>query len=379
MIVKPVETKREQKQFLHLPWELYKGDEYWIPPLRDNQKELVGYKKHPFYENNESQTFLAFQDDKPVGRIAAIWNKAHNERYDEKRGFFGFFECIDDQEVANGLFDAVKAWFAERDIPLLRGPTNPSLNYECGLLVDGFDDSPFFMMTYNKPYYGKLIEDYGFYKAQNLYAFRGHIDNLQTLDKKLEFIFNESVSRFNLKLRTLDRKNFFQDVRTYLDIYNKSLGGTWGFVPMSDAEADHMAHSLKHLIVPELTSVCEVDGKVVGAAFTLLDYNPRIKKIDGKLFPFGFIRLLWNRKAIKRVRMISTNVLPEWQRWGLGLVVMGDLLPRGLEWGMEEGEFSWVLESNHLSYKTLKRGGAEITKTYRIYDYGDEPPAESEA
>ena len=122
--------------------------------------------------------------------------------------------------------------------------------------------------------------------------------------------------------------------------------------------------------------VIEVDGKPVGAAFNLLDYNPRIKQIDGKLFPFGFIRLLWNRKAIKRVRMISTNVLPEWQKWGLGLVVMGDLLPRAMKWGMVEGEFSWVLESNHLSYKSLKRGGATISKTYRIYDYGDDPPEE---
>ena len=125
-----------------------------------------------------------------------------------------------------------------------------------------------------------------------------------------------------------------------------------------------------------MTTILEVEGKPVGAAFSLLDYNARIKQIDGKLFPFGFIRLLWNRRQIKRLRLISSNVVPEWQKWGLGLVAMGDLLPRALEWGMEEGEFSWVLESNHLSYKTLKRGGAKITKTYRIYDYGDTPPAE---
>ena len=377
MIVKPVETKREQKQFLKLPWELYKGDPIWIPPLRENQRELVGYKHHPFYDENEGQTFLAFDGSQPVGRIAAVWNKAHNARYEEERGFFGFFECIDDQETANALLDAAKDWCAERNLHLLRGPTNPSLNYECGLLIEGFDEPPFFMMTYNKPYYGQLIENYGFYKSQDMYAFSGHIDQLSTLDSKLEFIFNEAIKRFKLKMRTLDRKNFLRDVEMFIDIYNKSLVGTWGFVPMSDAEASHMAHALKHLIVPQLTTILEVEGKPVGAAFSLLDYNSRIKQIDGKLFPLGFIRLLWNRRQIKRLRLISSNVLPEWQKWGLGLVAMGDLLPRALEWGMEEGEFSWVLESNHLSYKTLKRGGAKITKTYRIYDYGDAPSAES--
>ncbi|HAY82696.1 MAG TPA: N-acetyltransferase [Planctomycetaceae bacterium] len=376
MIVKPVETKREQKQFLKLPWDLYQGDPIWIPPLRQSQRELVGYQHHPFYNENEVQTFLALEGDRAIGRIAAIWNKGHNQRYGEERGFFGFFECTENQEAANGLFDAAREWCAERNLHLLRGPTNPSLNYECGLLVDGFEEPPFFMMTYNKPYYHQLIENYGFYKAQDMYAFSGHVSQLESLDSKLDFIFNEAINRFNLKMRTLDRKNFLRDVELFLDIYNRSLVGTWGFVPMTDAEASHMAKGLKRLIVPQLTTILEVEGKPVGAAFSLLDYNARIKQIDGKLFPFGFIRLLWNRRQIKRLRLISSNVVPEWQKWGLGLVAMGDLLPRALEWGMEEGEFSWVLESNHLSYKTLKRGGAKITKTYRIYDYGDTPPAE---
>ena len=136
------------------------------------------------------------------------------------------------------------------------------------------------------------------------------------------------------------------------------------------AEIDHLGKDLKNLIVPELTSVAEVDGQPVGAAFSILDYNPRIKAIDGKLFPFGFVRLLWNRRAIKHMRIISTNVVPEYQRWGLGLVILARLVPDILKWGIEEVEFSWVLESNRLSYGTLKRGGAKITKAYRIYDYG---------
>jgi hypothetical protein len=145
--------------------------------------------------------------------------------------------------------------------------------------------------------------------------------------------------------------------------------GTWGFVPLSKAEIDHLAGTLKHLIAPEMTTIAEIDGRAVGAQFGLLDYNPRIKAIDGKLFPFGFIRLLWNKKAIKRVRLVSTNVIPEYQKWGLGLVIASRLVPETRDWGIEEAEFSWVLESNKLSYGTLKRGGAQITKRYRIFDY----------
>jgi hypothetical protein len=369
----PVRTRRQQRQFLDLPWKLYRGDQYWIPPLRMNVKELVGFSRHPFHEHNRVQTFLALRDGEPVGRIAAIVNQAHIDRYQDRRGFFGFFESLEDQAVASALFDAVRGWLAERQIHDIRGPVNPSLNYECGLLVDGFDSSPFFMMTYNPPYYGRLIEEYGFRKVQDLYSFWGHVDMLQQLDKKLAFVVEESTRRFNIHGRPLDRRRFTQEVRTFLDLYNQSLSGTWGFTPISDSEVEHLAAALKMLIVPELTSILEVDGRVVAASFALLDYNPRLKQIDGRLFPFGFLRLLRNKRGIKRLRILSTNVAPEFQKWGLGLVLLHRLVAPILNWGVEEAEFSWVLESNTLSAGSLTRGGAKLTKTYRIYDYGPTP------
>ncbi len=368
LTIQPVESKQQQRWFLRLPWDIYRDDPHWIPPLRQNQKELVGYAPHPFYQDADARTFLAMRNGRPCGRVAALINHAHNRRYDEQLGFFGFFESVDDTEVAAGLFEAARAWLRQHGIEHVRGPCNPSLNYELGLLVDGFDSPPTFMMTYNPPYYERLIEAAGFRKEQDLYAFWGHVDMLQSLDEKLAFILQEATRRFDVKMRCLDRRRFAQEVKMFLDIYNRSLVGTWGFVPLSDAEVEHIGESLKHLIVPEMTSVAEVDGKPVGAVFGLLDYNPRIKRIDGRLFPLGFLRLLWNRRQIKRVRLISTNVLPEYQRWGLGLVLMGRLVPEALKWGIEEAEFSWVLESNHLSRATLERGGAKLTKTYRIYD-----------
>ncbi len=368
LIVKAVQTRKEQSQFFKLPWQLYRDDPNWIPPLRGNQLELLNYKPHPFYQDGEIQTFLALRDGAPCGRVAAIINGSHNRQYDERRGFFGFFESVDDQEVATGLFDAVREWFAQRDITMIRGPMNPSMNYECGLLIDGFDSPPTFMMTYNPPYYAKLIEECGFDKVQDMYAFWGHMDMIGTLDKKLKFVVDEVFRRFDVTVRPLDTSRFREDVRMFLDIYNRALVGTWGFAPMSEAEVDHMSDSLKHLIVPEMTRAAVVDGKTIGAVFGLLDYNPRIKKIDGRLFPFGFIRLLMNKKKLKRVRLVSTNVVPEYQKWGFGLVLLARLYPDAVKWGIEEGEFSWVLESNHLSYGSLKRGGAKINKTWRIYD-----------
>ena len=367
--IRVVETRREKKQFLELPWKLYQDDPHWIPPLRLNQKELVGFKHHPFYDNNPRQAFLAFRNGKPCGRILGIINREHNRRYKEKRGFFGFYESVEDQDVSDGLFNAVMQWLEPYDIQQLRGPVSPSLNYECGLLVDGFDSSPFFMMTYNHPYYEQLITSYGFQKSQDLYAFWGHVKMLETLDEKLEIIAKEAAKRFNVQMRRINPKRFKQEVRAFLDIYNESLVNTWGFTPLSDGEMKHMSQGLRQLIVPELTTLAEIDGRPVAAAFGLLDYNPRIKQIDGRLFPFGFLRLLNNRKRIKKARVLSTNVIPEYQRWGLGVAVLSRFRQDVLDWGLEDIEFSWVLESNHLSYKTLERGGAKLDKTYRIFDF----------
>ena len=369
LTIKPVETRKERRQFVDLAWTINRDDENWIPPLRRNLEELVGFRKHPFHDFATVRNWLAWRDGQPVGRITGIVNPTHNAKYGEQRGFFGFFESVDDQEVANGLFDAVRAWLQQQGMTDLRGPINPSLNYEIGLLIDGFDSPPTFMMTHNLPYYARLIENYGFGKAQDLFAFWGHVDMLSTLDKKLEFIINEATKRFDITLRCLDRSRFREEVRTFLHIYNASLEGTWGFTPLSEGEIEHMSAAMRHLVVPELTTVAEVDGRPVAAAFGLLDYNPRIKQINGRLFPFGFMRLLSRRRKIPRVRLISTNVLPEYQRWGVGVVVLARLVPDALKWGIQEAEFSWVLESNHLSYKSLKRGGAKLTKTYRIYDY----------
>ena len=373
LTIRPVDTRSEQKRFIRLPWRIYRDDPSWMPPLVMSQEELLNFRPHPFYERSKARSFIASRGGIDVGRITGIVNAGHVERYGENRGFFGFFECDDDAAAARGLFGAARDWLHAQGMTSIRGPANPSLNYECGLLIEGFDTPPFFMMTHNRPWYGRLVEENGFGKIEDMYAFWGETGMLSSLDAKLGSMIQGVKERFGVTVRPLDRSRFDEEVRMFLDIYNSSLGGTWGFVPLSSGEVKHMAESLKHLIVPELAMVAEVGGKPIGTVFCLLDYNPRIKAINGRLFPFGFVRLLWNKKGIKRMRAISTNVVPEYQAWGVGLVLMGALVKPVIDWGMKEVEFSWVLESNHLSKRTLERGGALVTKKYRMYQ--DDPPA----
>jgi len=367
-IIKPV-SRRDKKRTLEFPWKIYKNDPYWVPTLVSEEKGLLGFSSEPFYERNSVQTFLAERNGEVVGRISAILNVGHLERYNDGVGFFGFFESIDDQNVANTLFDAASEWLREKGVKAIRGPMNPSMNHTVGLLIDGFDSSPFFMMTYNPRYYEKLVENAGFAKVQDMYSYWGKIEMLPKIRERFLHTAEMVQERFNVVVRPLNQKHFSEDCEMFLDVYNRSLTNTWGFVPMSANEIKKMANSLKLLMIPDLALCAEINGKPVGATFCLPDYNPRIRAIKGRLFPFGFIKLLYNREAaIKRVRIISTNVLPEYQMSGLGLVLLNALVPKAVACGVQEAEFSWVLESNQFSRGSLEKGGAIRNKIYRVYE-----------
>jgi GNAT superfamily N-acetyltransferase len=246
---------------------------------------------------------------------------------------------------------------------------NPSQHYEWGTLVEGFDSPATFLMTYNPPYYPKLLEGCGLHKAQDFYAYWGQVDMLPKVAERLSPVSDRIIEHYNIKMRSMDRSRFVEDVMLFLRLYNRAMETSWSHVPISDAEVRHMARELRHLIVPELGLAAEIDDQPVGVVWAVPDYNPRIKRIDGRLFPFGFIRLLWRKHAITKIRLVSTNVIPEFHRLGVGLVLLGGLVPKALEWGIQEAEFSWVLESNALSRGSLEKGGAKRIKTYRIYDW----------
>lgn len=371
VVVRPVRSWRDRRDFVHYPFELYKNDPHWIPPLLGNQKELLGYKRHAFYDNAECQTFLATRRGEICGRIAAIVNRAHNEHYNERRGFFGFYESVNDPAVAKALFDAARDWLKQKGMEGLRGPANPSMNYECGLLIEGFDSAPTFMMTYNPPYYAELFEGYGLRKAHDMLAYIGERGDLPAVEARLGPLADQAQARCECVVRPMSSKSFKKDVDIFVELYNRTLTVNWGFVPLPEGEMRKLAASLEHLIVPELVVFGEVDNVPVGAIIGLPDYNPRVKKIGGRLFPFGVFHLLSKKKDIKRIRVLSINVVPEFQRWGLGLVLMKAMTPKALEIGVEDAEFSWISEDNDLARLGLEKGGAKIYKKYRMYDLAD--------
>ncbi len=243
-----VESAADRKRFVKLPWKIYRGDPHWVPPLLFDRLKLIDQKKNPFYRHADMKMFLAERDGELVGRIAAIVNHNHLAIYNDKTGFFGFFECINHRETAAALFDAAASWLAGQGMEIVRGPANPSVNDEYGLLVDGFDSSPVILMTYNPRYYTTLIEEYGFRKAKDLYAYLLH--NETTVSPKLARIQAAVREREQITIRNIDLKNLKEEVKILKDLYNRAWQPNWGAVAMTDAEFDFLAADLKQVISP---------------------------------------------------------------------------------------------------------------------------------
>jgi len=376
-VVRPVSSWRDRRRFQQLPWSIYAAhgerDPNWVPPILSQERQLLGWGNHPFYDHAESVTLLAEQAGRTVGRLAVFINRVHNDKYDEHRGFFGFFECINDVSVASALFDAGQAWLRERGMTVVRGPVNPSLNYTCGLLVNGFARRPCFLMTYNPQYYAVLLESCGFTKSQDLYAYEMNAAKLADLTHRYKPAVLAALERFKVVFRPFDTsggRKFKQDIATYLDLYNRSLEGSWGFTPLAPREVRYIADELRHIIVPEFAVFAEIDGHPIGAVLALLDYNQILRKLNGRLFPFGIIRLLTGRRHITTARAMAMTMAPGYQNSGLSIVLLDSLVEAAKTRKIEQYEFSWVLESNARSRGTLERLGTTITSTYRIYDKG---------
>ena len=366
--VRAVTSWRDRRRFQRLPWTIYADDPNWVPPILSQERLLLGWGRHPFFDHAEMVTFLAERDGKVAGRIAVFVNDIHNAKYDEKRGFFGFFECVDDVAVARALFDAGRAWLLRRGMTDWRGPVNPSLNYTCGLLVDGFSSPPVFLMTYNPPYYAALIEAFDFAKTQDMYAYEMDVALLAKLVDRYKPAVMSSLEGDDFVVRRFDRKHFAAEIRTFLEIYNRALDGTWGFTPLQQGEVTHIAKEMGQIIAPEFAAFAMVDGVAVGAVLALLDYNQIIRKLNGRLLPFGIFRILRGRRRINVARAMAVTMLPEYQQSGLGVVLLDRLVESAKPWGLKGWEFSWVLESNEASRGSLRRAGTKLTKTYRIYD-----------
>jgi GNAT superfamily N-acetyltransferase len=363
--VRPVRTRADLRRFVAFPYRLHREDPLWVPPLRRDIYTILSRGKNPFFQRAEAEYFLALRDGRVLGRIAAIHNRAHNEFHEDRVGFFGFFETIDDQHVAGALFDAAAAWLRARGLETMRGPASFSTNDECGLLVDGFDTPPTVMNPHNPPYYGTLIEGAGFAKAKDLYQYQTPSDRLP---ERLERAAKKVQQRLQLSLRPIDMKRFKEDIDSIKPLYNGAWEKNWGFVPMTDAEIDHLAKQLKPVIVPDLVVFAERAGTPIGFAAAIPDFNVALKaNPSGRLFP-GILRILWRSRAIRRVRILLLGVAKEYRGLGAAELMYYWIWTKGTALGYNWGEAGWILEDNLPMRKGVEFMGFEPYKTLRMYD-----------
>ena len=365
MEIAPVSNGRDLERFIGFPYEHYRGDPLWVPQLRMDVRTMLSPGKNPFFQHAEAQYFLARLDGRIVGRIAAIKNDAHNQTWSDKVGFYGFFESIDDQRVANALWDAAAAWLKNRGFDTMRGPMSPSVNDECGLLVEGFDTPPTLMMPHNRPYYVGLHDRYGFVKAKDLIAYEGEGDGPP---ERYVRIAQRVADRGGITLRGLNMKRFTQEVDLVKALYNKAWEKNWGFVPLTEAEIDHLAKQLKPIVVPDLVVFAERAGEVVGFGVALPDLNVALKhNPSGRLFP-GILKVLWHSRKLHRARVLLLGVIPEFRGRGIDALMYDWIWTHGAKLGFTWGEGGWILEDNAPMNNGALALGFRPYKTYRIYD-----------
>ena len=366
--VKSVSNKSELNQFIKFPWKIYKNDKHWVPPLLMEQKALLNKQKNPFFKAATAEYFLAFRNGEIVGRIAVIKNDIHLKYHNDASGQFGFFECINDQQVANALFDTAKSWIKEKGLKYMRGPANPSSNDIYGMLVEGFDDSPRLLMPYNPKYYINLCENYGMKKAKDMYAWKLVNEKLMA-SEKLKRGQELVRKRYNVIISQLEMKNFQKDLEKFKFVYNKAWAPNWGFVPMTEEQIDAMAKDMKPIAEPSLVLFGEIEGKLIGAALVMLDYNFIFKQMNGRLLPFNFLKLFTQKKNIKWARILTLGIIPEHQKKGLDTIFYWEIVNRAAKIGIRLGEASWVLEDNEMMNRGLELMNAERYKRYRIWEF----------
>lgn len=370
LAVRPVLNRRDLKRFITVPFRFYRHDPNWVPPLIVDRLAFFDQKKNPFYKTAEVSLWVAFRGEEPVGRIAACVNRDYNEFHDTQMGSFGFYESVNDPEVAAALYDTAAEWVRARGAKTFMGPFNFSTNHEIGFLAEGFDRPPVVMMTYNPPYYLDLAEGWGLAKAKDVLAFR--IDQDHPPDDRIRKIAARVKERANVTIRDINMRDFDAEIERVRQIYNQAWSKNWGFVPLREEEFAHIARDMKLILDPNLAYIAEVEGKPVGFSLSLPNvYRAQIRVRNGRLFPTGIFKLFWPlkiRRSIRDIRIITLGVIHEYQRRGIESVFYIETFDRGTTSGYSTGEISWILEDNTMMIKAAEALGSVRYKTYRLYE-----------
>lgn len=362
--VKPVLSNREFKAFIHFPYHLLKSYPAFVPPLISEVKKTLDRDENPFFKHADMEMFLAYYNGKVVGRIAAIEDSNFIQAQREMVGLFGFFDAIDDLQVARALFNTASQWLRKKHLRKMLGPANPSMNDEIGVLLNAYDLPPAIKMVWNPPYYPALYEENYFQKAMDIYAYEMRKEDVS--ERLLKY--GEAVQRrLKLTIRNVRMKDFHNEVLRFREVYNQAWAENWGFVPWTEEEFHHAAKGLKSVVDPDLVFIVEDNGRPVGFSLALPDLNEALSHLNGRLFPFGLPLLLWHSRKIRSVRVLILGVLKEYRGRGVDTALYYLTYRKGVEKGFQRAEMSWILENNQPMISALEAIGARPYKTYRLY------------
>lgn len=368
--IEQVDGRRGVAAFVDAAWAVQGGrPTFWVPPLRAMVRDALDTRRNPFYRDADRALFLARRGRTVVGRIAAVENRWHNAHHGDRVGFFGFFECLDDQEAARELLGAAQAWLAARNLSTVRGPMNPSMNHECGLPVDGFDTPPVIMTPWNPPYYGGLIEGAGFTKAQDLLGYYIPAGDKLAVPERVRRLAERTLRHTRIEFRRLDVGTLEQEARKVLQLYNEAWAGNWGFVPPSWDEFWHTAKDLKAVLAADFSFVAEVDGEIVGFMLIARDVNRLLRDMpSGRLWPTNVVRLVRGTQKILSGRVVLLGLKTEYRNRGLFPLFAYEAARRALEVHAEGAEASWILDDNESIVAPLEAMGLAAYKRWRIYE-----------
>jgi GNAT superfamily N-acetyltransferase len=366
--VRPVRSRRELMRFIKLPWRIYRNEPLWVPPLVSERKRHLDRDRNPFFEHAEAEYFLAWRDGEPVGRITAHVDRRLNEFQSNDWGLFGFFECEEDHNTANALLEAAEGWLRDRGRDRMVGPMDFTTNHECGVLVEGYERPPQILEFWHHPYYQELLERYGLAKAMDLYKWELHISDRSKVLPVLFELSEKLEPEHGIRLRHMRRRDFREEVRRFMAIYNAAWERNWGFVPLTDHELEHYAKELKPILDENWAMIADKNGETVGAALTLPDYNKVLKHLNGRLLPFGWAKALLARRKIDSVRVFALGVKPEYQHTGVAAAFYVEHFEMAGKTPQTWGEMGWILETNTAMNRGMEAMGGRIVKTYRVYD-----------
>jgi hypothetical protein len=373
IVVHPVQTRRQRRDFLNLTYRINAGRSLWVPPLRSEQKREIDPRRNPFYEHAEAQLFVAYKDKRPAGRIVAIENRLHNQHWKDRVGFFGHYEAVDDCQVSRALIAAAANWLRDRGLQRMRGPTNPSMNANMGFLIDGFEYAPTIPMPYTHPYYTRQAEDAGFAKAMEVSVYGWNYDNYSQdhVDRRLNRIarLSEHVERRNnIVIRGPRRDRVDQELMVIREICNESLKDNWGFVPLTDAELQAMRRELQRVIDPDMFFIAEVDGRPEAVFLACPDYNVLLRRMNGRILPFGWVTYLLRRRRIREYVVYVYASTPRGEAAGVAAPLYRRYFENCFRKGIKNCETGYVLETNSVLRNSLDKLGAELRKRYLLYE-----------